>query len=1476
MSSGSLGVADIVGIAVGGVLALATVVGLAFSFYAMCCKKNNSPQVYPQQGQYPPYNPQNGAYGQQMNTGYYQQYPPYQQGHGSYNKQSMGYDQPPSYSVANTVEYTIVFILKYRSESSADILNRVSILDQNWHSQREFDLLKQTILQSNAFEKEIWSKQKWFKNENNLTCVSSTANRNEIPKRELNQNLKNVEKVELDYPAISITLEKVSGKHLAGKHLYQPNGVRIRFPELNINQSTIINLMTLPLSSIVSLTLHNQHGEVLDIKNTAKPFEILIPRPLTSAISSAMFRQNVTLLSNKSEFTFYHINLTHHVNLSISLHVEFEPEDKDLSYLFIIRFNGVPNLRTNLVDDSKLLCPKDRKNNSLKYIYFLPNTLISHHQWAVLGIRELKKCKINGQHGDNRFSSDYSIRMYTSGCYYLHKDQTWQSDGLTVGKESNERFTQCYSTHLTTFASGFVILPNPIEFNGDFSIERNYIIYITLIVIGLLYVVTIAFSRRKDLFDAKMLMVIPLLDNNPRDTYLYQLVVFTGMRANAGTKSKVHFILSGDKDNTNIRTLTADRQILGRGQADSFIMAVQRPLGQLNYLRIWHDNSGFDSDASWYLKYILVRNLQTMETDYFICEKWLAVEKGSGEIDRTLTVASEFEQHELKYTLSKNAYRSMADNHLWFSIFAYHLPSANRFTRVQRCTCCFVLLFISLLMNILYYDVKENLTQDELDEFGLTIGPFHISKEEVSIGVMVELIIFLPSLFLVTLFRRIKLRHPRTISPLGEALHTIRAKRSQLPSEIPSKKKKFLLPWWFLIIAYFLSFLMAATSVVFILFASVRMGNEKVQQWLGAILASFCTSVLITQPLKVLSLAILFMCICRKKEQEEAFIEQEDPVEDFTISTTDAHRKFPPKSILAKTRLDSYHSKRQKDLLNHLRLIRLREVKAWFILRELSLLLIFLAVLYAISYANRDIEQSHRMVHYLRREFLSPDRRYGKQPNSGHKNVTHISETIRSIDDYWKWLELVFPIKYHKTMWKYKENSRTLLLQHTRANHVIGWPILRQLRVKNDSCPRKVLRNRMEVDDCNLPYTWYNQATAPFGDNLHSVTSEKFLHSFQYKPSEDKTLIYSTAHATYLAGGYVHEIQGMTIPQIRAGFENLRAHHWIDRYTRAVFLTFGLYNPDANLFVYCSFLLEQLPVTKTITFQASFQPFKLVKLYTGTELIYCLIYLALIIYYMVIEVRLFLSTRQKYVKQFWSYINWGIIVCSWFGIVIHVLRQIEMKKMAKTLTQTKGHKPINLQIFSYLDNLLNYLLGFCCFFGTLKLLCLLRFNRRLSLLHLTLKRCARQLLGFLLMFSIVFIAFVSLYYLLFHAYVKEYSSWSETSWSCFEMIALHFTTIYELSHLNAFIAGISLFLFVFLGVFMLSNMFISIIVDNFNKLRQEQLKQENEVELIQFMTTKTKRWLGLQSYKDELEKTKNPVTEFPEKIDRLMIAIGKV
>jgi len=37
--------------------------------------------------------------------------------------------------------------------------------------------------------------------------------------------------------------------------------------------------------------------------------------------------------------------------------------------------------------------------------------------------------------------------------------------------------------------------------------------------------------------------ITPLADNDPGDKYLYEITVATGMRKNAGTHSKVHYIV---------------------------------------------------------------------------------------------------------------------------------------------------------------------------------------------------------------------------------------------------------------------------------------------------------------------------------------------------------------------------------------------------------------------------------------------------------------------------------------------------------------------------------------------------------------------------------------------------------------------------------------------------------------------------------------------------------------------------------------------------------------------------------------------------------------------------------------------------------------------------------------------------------------------------------------------------------------------
>ena len=46
-----------------------------------------------------------------------------------------------------------------------------------------------------------------------------------------------------------------------------------------------------------------------------------------------------------------------------------------------------------------------------------------------------------------------------------------------------------------------------------------------------------------------------LLDNEPADDYYYLITVYTALRGNAETKSKVGFVLAGDKGDTGMRGL---------------------------------------------------------------------------------------------------------------------------------------------------------------------------------------------------------------------------------------------------------------------------------------------------------------------------------------------------------------------------------------------------------------------------------------------------------------------------------------------------------------------------------------------------------------------------------------------------------------------------------------------------------------------------------------------------------------------------------------------------------------------------------------------------------------------------------------------------------------------------------------------------------------------------------------------------------
>jgi hypothetical protein len=133
---------------------------------------------------------------------------------------------------------------------------------------------------------------------------------------------------------------------------------------------------------------------------------------------------------------------------------------------------------------------------------------------------------------------------------------------------------------------------------------------------------------------------------------------------------------------------------------------------------------------------------------------------------------------------------------------------------------------------------------------------------------MVELFSLVPSLLIVQFFRRIR---PRQQIP------TLYQIKSSTRFSNPVKKKAFQVtfPWWCLFIAYILSFLIIVRGIEF--------GDLKTQKWLTSIVAGFFSSVFLTQPIKIVCLAIFFICFCRNSNDEK----EEVDINQFEIDQDD-------------------------------------------------------------------------------------------------------------------------------------------------------------------------------------------------------------------------------------------------------------------------------------------------------------------------------------------------------------------------------------------------------------------------------------------------------------------------------------------------------------------------------------------------------------------------------------------------------------
>jgi len=371
---------------------------------------------------------------------------------------------------------------------------------------------------------------------------------------------------------------------------------------------------------------------------------------------------------------------------------------------------------------------------------------------------------------------------------------------------------------------------------------------------------------------------------------------------------------------------------------------------------------------------------------------------------------------------------------------------------------------------------------------------------------------------------------------------------------------------------------------------------------------------------------------------------------------------------------------------------------------------------------------------------------------------------------------------------------------------------------------------------------------------------------------------------TYDGSGYLFEMRGK-LSFLQGNLSLLRETQWIDRQTRAVFVEFSVYNPNINLVMISTILVEFLS-TGTILTTAKFDPLNLFSESNGFSFktISELVFVAFILYYLIVEVREMLNNDFKeYFSEFWTYVEWSIIITAFISCTMILIRLKTAQEVLDFFKQTAGYGYMKLQKVNDCNQTLTFSLGWCAFLGTIKFLKMLRFNQNIAHLGMTLKFCFAELIFCSMAFFLIWVAFVQLMYLIYGGDLLEYASLTKSMMSAFLTILGKFDAKQFLNMRYSFMGPMVFASYNMIILCFVVNIFISIITDSFDQVRRNAKENpDSEIDLFKYLAekwrenfskkkfgTKKKQKISYENYTDYL-------SSFQIQINRLVEFIAGV
>lgn len=333
--------------------------------------------------------------------------------------------------------------------------------------------------------------------------------------------------------------------------------------------------------------------------------------------------------------------------------------------------------------------------------------------------------------------------------------------------------------------------------------------------------------------------------------------------------------------------------------------------------------------------------------------------------------------------------------------------------------------------------------------------------------------------------------------------------------------------------------------------------------------------------------------------------------------------------------------------------------------------------------------------------------------------------------------------------------------------------------------------------------------------------------------------------------------------------KQLNSQRWIDRYTRAIFAEFAIYNAETNFFCVVNLLAEILP-TGGYYLSPKIQTIRLYR-YVGPEMVFVMAceigYMAFLLYFLYKQVKKYRNEGREYFKDPWNYPELLVLGFSLSAVGLYFARLAITKYSLKNMHDAPGEF-VSFQYVAFIDEWVSATTAMAVFFSVLKFLRLLKFNRRVSTLMITIKVAYKPLLSFMLMFFILFLAFSQFAFVVFGINNGDYASFPKTLGSMMSMTLGSFD-FDALTSSSRLLGPIFFFSYVVMVLFVLMNVFIGILNDALSDVSSDSSIQSNEHEILDFMLHTFKRTVGKQVGPAIKPNYKEPKNQFELNLDSI-------